>query len=384
LIAGNGSLTLNWTIVVLADSYAVYYGTSQTPPSTPAKTGLTGTSTTITGLVNDTTYYVWVEAVNVGGRKLGTPSSKILTLQAPAAPTLIAGNGSLAVNWTIVALADFYNVYYGTAQTLPSTPAKTGLTGTSTTITGLVNDTTYYVWVEAVNAGGRKLGISSSKMITLQAPAAPVLTAGKDSLSVSWVAVGMADSYNVFYNTGRSPLVSLAQTGITGTSTTITGLTNNTYYVWIEAVNSGGKTMGASASVVIKGGYLRIVLDWTETPADLDLHLEKEGGSGGYHILHSNMHSESDGSVTFDRDNMNGFGPEVITVMEIDLNAVYHLYIHDFTNSNSNTSTALSRSGAVVRVYDNGGLLNTFTVPLNWVGTRWDVFRIVNGRIEQE
>jgi hypothetical protein len=56
----------------------------------------------------------------------------------------------------------------------------------------------------------------------------------------------------------------------------------------------------------------------------------------------------------------------------------------DYSNGGSGTSTDLSRSGAAVRVYGRGGLVNSFTVPVNRTGTRWNVFRIVNGRIEGE
>ncbi|MDR3343846.1 MAG: hypothetical protein LBT14_13915 [Treponema sp.] len=68
--------------------------------------------------------------------------------------------------------------------------------------------------------------------------------------------------------------------------------------------------------------------------------------------------------------------------METDLTAVYRLYVIDYTNGSSASAAALSRSGAVVRVYSRVGLLNTFTVPVNRPGTRWNVFRIVNGRGE--
>jgi hypothetical protein len=142
-----------------------------------------------------------------------------------------------------------------------------------------------------------------------------------------------------------------------------------------------------SVSPVMRGDYLRIVLDWTDKPADLDIHLEKGPGSGGtpgYHISYRNMHDTADGLVLLDRDDRDGFGPETITVMETDLSAVYRLYIHDYTNGGNGASTALSRSGAVVRVYGRGGLLNAFTVPLNRAGTQWNVFRIVNGRVERE
>ena len=133
-----------------------------------------------------------------------------------------------------------------------------------------------------------------------------------------------------------------------------------------------------SVSPVMRGDYLRIVLDWGQRPADLDLHLEKDGG---YHISYRNMHNAGDGSVTLDRDARNGFGPETITIMETDLRAVYRLYVHDWTNGSRSNSTELSRSGAVIRVYDRNGHVRSFPVPENRPGVRWDVFRIENGQI---
>jgi hypothetical protein len=142
-----------------------------------------------------------------------------------------------------------------------------------------------------------------------------------------------------------------------------------------------------SISPVMRGEYLRIVLDWTQTPPDLDLHLEKNprpDGSRGYHLSYWNMHSADDGSAQLDRDDRDGFGPETITVLETDLARVYQVYIIDYTNQNSGSSRALSNSGAVVRVYNRNGLVAAFTVPPNRAGNRWNVFRIVNGSVEQE
>jgi hypothetical protein len=133
-----------------------------------------------------------------------------------------------------------------------------------------------------------------------------------------------------------------------------------------------------SVSPVMRGDYMRIVLDWGQRPADLDLHLEKEGG---YHISYWNMHNASDGSVTLDRDDRDGFGPETITIMETDLRSVYKVYVHDYTNGSNNASRELSRSSATIRVYGRNGLLRTFYVPENRAGNRWEVFKIVGGEI---
>jgi len=145
-----------------------------------------------------------------------------------------------------------------------------------------------------------------------------------------------------------------------------------------EVINNNVYNGRFSISPVMQGDYLRIVLDWGDRPADLDLHLVKEGS---YHVSYWDMHNSADGSVTLDRDDRDGFGPETITIMVTDLRAVYQIFVHDYTNKNRSTSTELSRSGATVRVYDRNGYIRSFYVPANRSGVRWDVFRIVNGEI---
>jgi hypothetical protein len=133
-----------------------------------------------------------------------------------------------------------------------------------------------------------------------------------------------------------------------------------------------------SVSPEIPNKDFRIVLDWGETPADLDLHFEK---ANGYHISYWNMKASADGNVTLDRDDRTGFGPETITIEETDIRSTYSLYIHDYTNRNSAASKSLSSSGAVIRVYSRNHLLQTFHVPENLTGRKWTVFNIVQNKI---
>ncbi|MDR1278413.1 MAG: hypothetical protein LBK02_06655, partial [Treponema sp.] len=70
-----------------------------------------------------------------------------------------------------------------------------------------------------------------------------------------------------------------------------------------------------SVSPGLDGKAYRFVLDWGERPADLDMHLEKRGD---YHISYGNMRSAADGTVTLDRDDRDGYGPETITVAEVE------------------------------------------------------------------
>ena len=126
------------------------------------------------------------------------------------------------------------------------------------------------------------------------------------------------------------------------------------------------------------GDYIRIVLTWGDRPNDLDLHLEKDGG---YHISYRNMHFAEDGAVMLDRDDTDRYGPETITMQKRDTNKLYTIYIVDYTNRSSGSSNVLSRSNAVVRVYNRDKLLKTYYVPTDTTGNRWNICTIVGDEI---
>lgn len=75
---------------------------------------------------------------------------------APAAPSVTAGDGSITVNWSAVSGATSYEVIYNTSNSTEGAIEFSGnpLTATTATITGLTNGTTYYVFVRASNATG--------------------------------------------------------------------------------------------------------------------------------------------------------------------------------------------------------------------------------------
>jgi fibronectin type 3 domain-containing protein len=200
LKTGIGTLTASWEAVDFADSYNLYYAESRTRPETPSVPEIAGTSYTISGLTNEKTYYVWVQAVNTaGGSAISERAEKTLTLAAPSTPVLTPGNGSIAVSWEAVAFADSYNLYYAESGTRSETPSVSPISGTSWTINSLTNGTTYYVWVQAVNSGGLSAvsGMAQIKL-DLAAPAKPPLSPDNGSITVSWQAVALAESYNLY------------------------------------------------------------------------------------------------------------------------------------------------------------------------------------------
>lgn len=74
----------------------------------------------------------------------------------PSAPTLIAGDGQISVIWDSAGVGATYDILYNTINEVDSALPFDGnpLSDTTATITGLVNGTTYYVFVKARNSSG--------------------------------------------------------------------------------------------------------------------------------------------------------------------------------------------------------------------------------------
>ena len=127
---------------------------------------------------------------------------------------------------------------------------------TSTTITGLTNSTTYTFKVAAKNAVGTGTQSTASNAVTpAMVPGAPTgvaATAGDASAGVSWTAPGSNGGSAITQYVVTPYIGAVAQTATTVgnvTSTTITGLTNNTTYTFkIAAKNAVGTGTQSTAS----------------------------------------------------------------------------------------------------------------------------------------
>jgi len=133
-----------------------------------------------------------------------------------------------------------------------------------------------------------------------------------------------------------------------------------------------------SVSPLLDVKNLRVVLDWDASPADLDAHFVKQGN---FHISFRDMRTLQDGSGQLDRDDMDGYGPETITLKEVSRNGTYSFFVHNYTDGSNSSTQNLSRSKGTVKVFGDGRLLNVFQVPRNATGNYWQVFKIVNGGI---
>lgn len=123
---------------------------------------------------------------------------------------------------------------------------------------------------------------------------------------------------------------------------------------------------------------IKIILDWGKTPKDLDAHLIK---GNSYHISFRDKKKSDDKTVWLDRDDMDSFGPETITITELDKNSTYKYFVFNWTDRNGSKSLALSKSGAKVRIYADNKFLQTFKISNSKQGVKWNVFNIEHGKI---
>jgi len=257
LIIASRELIVSWQVVELAAAYEVWVGTSDNLADAQKYGGdFAVTETVITGLVNNTTYYVWIRAKNLAGTSGFSPSANAapsafsVLPETPAVPQVIIGSGVLDISWQPSDGALFYEVWTGTSDNSVSAE-KYGadVTGTSVTLTGLSNGTTYFIWIRGKNNIGTgdfspmASGTPSAFAAIPSAPqTAPIVSAGNEQLAVSWQAIEGANVYEVWIGTANNSAdaVKLAD-NISALSSIISDLTNETtYYVWIKAKNSIG------------------------------------------------------------------------------------------------------------------------------------------------
>jgi protocatechuate 3,4-dioxygenase beta subunit len=147
------------------------------------------------------------------------------------------------------------------------------------------------------------------------------------------------------------------------------------HFTVFSAGEQTGGAQDASMSPVLESGEIRIVLTWGATPSDLDSHLTGPSSSGdSFHCYYGNKEPDP-GYVNLDIDDVSSYGPETTTIIQ-HLPGTYEFSVWDYTNRSSATSSALSNSGAQVKVYGDAGEIATFNVPSGQGGTLWTVFTL--------
>lgn len=226
------------------------------PTATPAAVASAITSNATTGTIT--------------GIPSGTPNRLLYSLfgpppPPPAAPVLASpADGATgvpipaALSWNASSGATSYTVQVSTNSGFTSFVYNQSVTTTSASVGGLAGTTQYFWRVSASNGGGMSAFSAVRSFTTASAPppAAPVLSApisGATNVSrsptLSWNASSGAASYQVQVSTSSIfDILVYDQSGITGTSTTVSGLGSRVTYYWrVNATNSSG-TSGWSST----------------------------------------------------------------------------------------------------------------------------------------
>jgi hypothetical protein len=278
--AGAGSATVSWTAPgddggSALTGYVVQYSSDGGTTWTTDTADCTGTAPTCTvnGLTNGTSYLFQVAATNaVGTSTTAATATAVTPITVPDAPSglsVVSSSGTAILNWTgvdndggspVTGFEAQYSIDGGLTWT--NVPTCDGVLD-DCTITGLANGTTYVFQVAAINAVGAGAYSTSSDPTTPGAVPAPptnvTAAAGDTTASISWTAPTdtggrLLTGYVVEYSSDGGNTWTADTTDCSGTATTciVTGLTNNTAYVFrVSAVTALGTSdpTGASAAV---------------------------------------------------------------------------------------------------------------------------------------
>jgi hypothetical protein len=269
---------INWSAFVEADTFRVRYRLNGTGPFFYKNFNGTGggvTNGTLTGLVPNSLYTYQVSSICLGVSSGYSSTLNFTTLTGAINCGIPSGlsSGSLTtstaqINWSSSVTADTFRLRY--AETGTSSFLYKDIAGGSysTVIDRMSSSTTYDVQVSSIC-----LGVSSgySAVHTFSTTAGSIacatpydLSTGSilpNSATISWTPDVTADSFMVRYSVLGTTNYSWKKiTGAGGvTSTSLTGLTNNTNYQWqVRSICNGVSISVYSASYSFSTPLVRL------------------------------------------------------------------------------------------------------------------------------
>ena len=372
----SSTITISWDAVPGALQYYVYYRSesgsfSRLGVALPTDTGVC--SYTATGLSAGTTYYFTVSSVNQAGE---SPQSEeaitvITLIFAPANISAVAASSrSIYVTWAEVSGASGYYVYSTQNLSDPFTYLET-TSSTSTTISDLPSDTTYYFRVSALDENGREGSQSTyASARTFRDPGN--LNASADSperIIVTWDAVSdsAVTGYEVWYSTssdGTFDYLTMVE-GRTNTSFAAEWLSSNTtYYFKVYAVNyNAGNTQVSYAYATTRLYAPENVYATTESSSSVTVNWSGVSEATFYYVYYdTNISADNYGGVAYSTS---------YTVTGLLSDTTYYFRVVAY-NDNGNTSNASAYDSArtlldtPTNVYASP--VSSSSITVNWDG----------------
>jgi hypothetical protein len=250
-VPGNAQVSLSWTASSGATSYTVLRSTTSGSGYTTIASGVATTSYLDTSVINGTTYFYVVRAVNGSGTSPNSNEAGATpACSAPAVPSGLAatpGNGQVTLNWTASFGATNYNVKRSTTSGGPYTTIAPGISTTNYVDTNVVNGTTYYYVVSAINSCLESNNSSQVSAI----PAA-------GGLNVALAANGGVASASSTFNSSYAPsgAINGDRKGANwGAGGGWNDATSNTFPDWLEVDFNGSKTINEVDVFTVQDNY---------------------------------------------------------------------------------------------------------------------------------
>jgi len=195
-----------------------------------------------------------------------------------------------------------------------------------------------------------------------------VVNDSQEAMPLEGVLVSSDDGATTYTDAAGAYSITV-ESGARTISLSLDGYYNSYFDIFVE--NEGSHTNNPVMTPNLGGGEgeMRFVLTWGVSPSDLDSYLETpEIGGTEYTIYYSNTGSETAAPyATLDRDDMSSYGPETITIFQLQ-SGTYRYMIHNYSGSPD-----IAGSEATVQIYSEEGLINTVTVPATGEGRWWYV-----------
>lgn len=291
-------------------SRGVCWNTTSNPTTANSMTsdgsGAGSFTSSLAGLTTNTTYYLKAYAINSAGTSYGnqitfttmqvtipvlttTSASLITQISASSGGNITADNGG-----SILARGVCWNTSSNPTLSNSKTTNGIGIGTFTSSLTGLVGNTTYYVRAYAINSAGTDYG---NQVSFLTSPGVPMLTSAEGTTITGTSAISGGNvtsdggatviTRGICFATSANPTIAnttVVATGTIGSFTcNLTGLTvNTTYYVRAYATNSAGIVYGnqitfTTLSATIPTVTTTSVTIFTSTSATLGGNVSSDG-----------------------------------------------------------------------------------------------------------
>ncbi|MCX6219519.1 MAG: hypothetical protein NTZ69_00845 [Bacteroidia bacterium] len=398
-VACGGNITNDGGSAVTARG--VCWSTSQTPTIANTKS-VDGTGTgiftsSITGLLPGTFYYIRAYATNNSGTAYGNEVSIFTTTVIPVLTTTEVSAitaTSLSSGGNITSDGGAAVTQRGICYSINQNPnivdngkisSGTGIGSFTSTLTGLAAGTTYYIRAYATNSMGTAYGNQVTGITTTQVGLAAITTNAVTAISSNTATSGgnitsggaTVTAQGVCWSTSQTPITSNSKTtdspGILNFTSSLTGLTaNTTYYVRAYATNSAGTAYGTQVSFTTTAAGSVPSLTTTSMTAIASTTATSGGNitsDGGASVTARGVcWATTSTPTTANSKTTDGTGTGSFTSSLTSLSANTTYYVRAYATNSAGTAygtqvsfTTLQVSGSTVTDID-GNVYNTVTI----------------------